>query len=93
MIVVTPRRRPQATIFHEDEIAGLNTLVVGDAIAVTGSLDVHAAEDRLGRKRIAFCIIAKQLLTLRGRSTVKAAATRFLDEPPQSGGFVRPRIG
>jgi hypothetical protein len=78
--------------YHEDEIGGLDTLAIGDACAIVGSLDVHAAEDRLGRRRIAYCVTAKQLLLLRARSAVKAAATSFF-EPPMAGGVVRPRVG
>jgi hypothetical protein len=79
------------TAFDEDQI-GVETLAIGDACAIVGSLDVHAAEDSLGRRRIAFCVTARQLLLLRSRSAVKAAATSFL-EPPTAGGAVRPRIG
>jgi hypothetical protein len=63
-----------------------------NAVALTGNLDVHPEEDRLGRRRIAYCVVAKQLLLLRARSAAKARATSFF-EPPTAGGFVRPRVG
>jgi Single-strand binding protein family len=82
----------KVTVFHEDEIAVVDALAVGDAVALTGNLDVHPEEDRLGRRRIAYCVVAKQLLLLRARSAAKARATSFFD-PPTAGGIVRPRIG
>jgi hypothetical protein len=80
------------TVFHEDEIGVVDTLAIGDACSIVGRLDVHVAEDSLGRKRIAFCAVAKQLMLLRARSAAKARASSFF-EPPTAGGIVRPRIG
>jgi hypothetical protein len=66
---------------------------LGDACSIVGRLDVHVAEYRLRRKRIAFCAVAKQLMLLRVRSAAKARASSFF-EPPAAGGFVqRPRVG
>jgi hypothetical protein len=79
------------TVFHEDEIGVADTLAIGDAIALTGSLNVRPEKDRLGRKRIAFCAVAKQLMLLRARSAAKARASSFF-EPPTAGGIVRPRM-
>jgi hypothetical protein len=79
-------------VFHEDEVPLIDALAVGDACSIVGQLDVHVAEDSLGRRRIAYCVVAKQLLLLRARSAAKARATSFF-EPPTAGGFVRPRVG
>jgi hypothetical protein len=76
-------------IFHEDEITVVDNLAINDAVAFTGSLEVRAEEDRQGRKRIAFSVVAKQLLVLQRRSRMKAAAMIHNDQP----GFARPRIG
>jgi hypothetical protein len=67
----------RVTAYAEDEIGGLDTLAVGDALSVVGALDVHAAEESQGRKRIAYCVTARQLLLLRSRSPAKASASSF----------------
>jgi hypothetical protein len=75
-------------VFHDDEIGIVDTLAIGDACSIVGRLDVHVAEDSLGRRRVAFCAVAKQVMALRGRSSEKARASRFV-QPPMAGGFVR----
>jgi hypothetical protein len=49
--------------------------------ALTAVRKRHGAEDNLGRRRNAFCIVAKQLLLLRARSAAKAAASSFYEPP------------
>jgi hypothetical protein len=78
----------RVTILDEDEVGGAETLRPGDALSVVGALDVHAAQDARGYKRIAYCLVAKQLLLLRNRSPVKAAASSFFEEP-MAGGVIR----
>jgi hypothetical protein len=46
----------RVTAYDEDEIGGLDTPAVGDALSVVGALDIHAAEDSQGRRRIAYCV-------------------------------------
>jgi hypothetical protein len=78
----------RAVVFDEEELGGaVSLLAVGDACAIVGKLDVHAAEDSLGRKRIAFCVTVKQILILRRRSPAAVRASNFL-EPPAAGGIV-----
>jgi hypothetical protein len=74
-------------VFHEDEIGVVDTLAIGDACAIVGRLEVHVAEDSLGRRRVAFCAIAKQVMALRLRSPMKARASSFA-APPMAGGVV-----
>jgi hypothetical protein len=57
----------------ENEI-GAERLALGDAIAVTGQLDVGVEADRAGRRRVAYRCEAKQILFLRNKSIVRAAA-------------------
>jgi hypothetical protein len=64
----------------------------GDAVAVTGLLNIRAEADRAGNRRISFNLQAKQILFLRGRSVARAAAMTHGPQPASSG-FVRPRIG
>lgn len=56
----------------ENEL-GAERLTFGDAVAVTGALDVRAEADREGRKRIGFNVEARQVLFLRGGSIAKAS--------------------
>jgi hypothetical protein len=53
-------------------------------------LDIHAAADSQGRRRLAFQVIGRQLLFLRQRSLAKTTA--FYEQPP-GGGYARPRVG
>jgi hypothetical protein len=79
--------------FDEDEIVAVGLLAAGDALAVSGTLNLHAATDRQGRRRLAFEVVGKQILILRSRSMVAARNTAFFS-PPQTGGYVtRPRVG
>jgi hypothetical protein len=80
----------QVTALDETEL-GMERVAFGDAIAVTGLLDIRAEADREGRKRIGFHVQARQVLFLRGRSITKAAMVPH--EQPESGGYVRPRVG
>jgi hypothetical protein len=41
------------TIFHEDEVPGLDRLTVGDVLSVVGLLNIHPVTDSQGRKRLA----------------------------------------
>jgi hypothetical protein len=78
----------RAITYDEDELGpAISLLAVGDACAIVGKLDVHAATDALGRKRIAFCVTVKQILILRRRSLAAVRASNFL-EPPAAGGIV-----
>jgi hypothetical protein len=80
----------KVTALDETEL-GCERLAFGDAVAIQGQLNVHAECDREGRKRIAHCVTARQILFLRGRSVTKAAG---MHEPPQTiAGYARPRIG
>jgi hypothetical protein len=74
-------------VFHDDEIGIVDTLAIGDACSIVVRLEVNVAEDSLGRRRVAFCAVAKQVVALRGRSSEKARVSRFL-EPPKAGGIV-----
>jgi hypothetical protein len=65
-------------IYHEDEIPGTDRLALGDILAVAGVLNLHPATDSLGRRRLAFEIIGRQLLLLRLRSSERARAA-FLE--------------
>jgi hypothetical protein len=62
---------------------GIERLSVGDAVAITGQLDIRAEADREGRRRIGFRAIAEQIMFLRRRSIVKAALAHDLQ--PQAG--------
>jgi hypothetical protein len=62
---------------HEEELRVTETLAVGDACAIVGELGVRAEHDKLGRSRISCNVTAKQILLLRARSAVKAAAARI----------------
>jgi hypothetical protein len=64
----------RVTVLDEDELRVTETLTVGDACAVVGQLAVGAEQDKLGRSRISYNVTAKQILLLRARSAVKAAA-------------------
>ena len=70
---------------------GTERLMFGDAVAVVGLLDIHVEADRAGRRRVAFCVEAKQILFLRNRSIVKAAAMH--EHQTMASGFARPPIG
>src|SRR5262245_43895141 len=75
----------RAITYDEDELnPAIGLLTRGDSVAIVGRLDVHAAEDSLGRKRIAFVVIVKQILILRRRSPAAVRASNFL-EPPAAG--------
>jgi hypothetical protein len=79
----------RAIVYDEEELRVTETLTVGDACAIVGQLEVRAEQDKFGRSRIGFNVTAKQILLLRARSAVKAAAAGFLERP----GFTRPRVG
>jgi hypothetical protein len=82
----------RCVVFDEDELGpAVSLLAVGDACAIVGKLDVHAATDSLGRKRIAFCVTVKQLLLLRRRSPAAIRASSFLEPPAAAGIVARPQ--
>src|SRR5262245_18580241 len=77
----------RGVFFDEDEINAVGLLAVGDSLSVVGLLNIHPATDSLGRRRLAFEVIGRQLLLLRRRSPAAVRASNFLD-PPAAGGIV-----
>jgi hypothetical protein len=63
--------------FDEDEIVAVGLLAAGDALAVSGTLNLHATVDSQGRRRLAFEVVGKQVLILRSRSKAAARNTAF----------------
>jgi hypothetical protein len=68
-------------IYHEDEVPGVDPLAQGDVLAVAGVLNLHPATDSLGRRRLAFEVVGRQLLLLRIRSSERAKAASFYESP------------
>jgi hypothetical protein len=64
----------RVTVYDEDEVGGVGTLAVGDALSVAGVLNIHPAMDGQGRRRLAYEVTGKQLLLLRIRSSERARA-------------------
>jgi hypothetical protein len=79
----------QITALDETEL-GVERLQFGDAIAVTGHLNIDVETDRKGHRRVSFKMEARQILFLRGRSIAKAAMVPHEQQPS---GLVRPRVG
>jgi hypothetical protein len=79
------------TAEDENEV-GVERLNLGDAVAVTGRLDIGIEVDKAGNRRISYRMEAHQILFARARSVAKAAAM-IHDSQPMSGGAVRPRVG
>jgi hypothetical protein len=81
----------QITALDETEL-GVERLAFGDAVAVTGHLNIDVETDRKGHRRVAFKMEARQILFLRGGSITKAAMPPH-DQQPMSNGYARPRVG
>src|SRR5262249_2686115 len=59
-------------VYDQDQVPGIDTLMIGDVLSVVGTLSIYSAKDRLGRQRLAFEVVGKQALLLRRRSREKA---------------------
>jgi hypothetical protein len=68
----------RVTIYHEDEVPGIDRLAAGDVLSVVGLLNIHPVMDK-GKKRLAYEVIGRQLLLLRLRSSERARAMAFAE--------------
>jgi hypothetical protein len=81
-LLAEPDGRIWRVVALDEAELGVERLVFGDSVAVQGVLDVHAEKGR-----IAYCIAARQVLFLRGRSITKAAMMH--EGQPLNGHYAR----